>query len=106
MPGSSSARSVASLVLIGGMAWGLGGCPPTCQSLCNKLDRCDLEPTLSRSECQTSCERELEVRRDDDEDRELLQAFNRHRICLGNNSCDEIAAGACFDEELFPIAPE
>jgi hypothetical protein len=51
-------------------------------------------------ECQLSCEREIQEYKDL-EDEVSLDAFNAHRVCLGNKSCDKIESGACFDDDLF-----
>jgi hypothetical protein len=82
----------------------LAGCPPTCQQLCGKLNRCETDPLVTIDECRLSCERELEsytTLAKEEDDREPLKAFNQHRLCLGNHSCDEIADGVCYDEALF-----
>ncbi|MCB9680169.1 MAG: hypothetical protein H6733_01755 [Alphaproteobacteria bacterium] len=82
------------------------GCAPSCATVCAKLDRCDLNPTVDKAECELSCEREYNATieqklLDNDAPKEV---FDDHRRCLGGHSCDEIAAGACYDEALFPFA--
>jgi hypothetical protein len=88
---------VAALVPALGL---LAGCPPTCQQLCAKLDRCGFDPLVTVNECRISCERELDAYKEDD-DKEGQKVFNQERRCLGAHSCDEIATGACYDEELY-----
>lgn len=78
------------------------GCPPTCQQVCSKLDRCGFDGSVPRAECQLSCERQLSAFRDDDDD-DGLANFNDLRRCIGGNSCDSIDEGVCFDDALFAI---
>ena len=99
---SDSSRLVARGLLLS-MVWALAGCPPTCEQMCRKLDRCGLTANVERAECQLSCERELTVARDA-EDNSLKATFNEHRLCIGNKSCDEIEVGVCYDADLFPFA--
>lgn len=78
-------------------------CNPTCQQVCNKLDRCGFDDAVQVNVCQATCERQLLfVQELDDEDAALKQ-FNDHRRCIGNTSCDDLAAGQCVDDELFAV---
>jgi hypothetical protein len=83
-------------------AYALGGCAPSCEALCTKLVRCDLEPSVTVVECTQTCDRQLAFVKDQNDDA-LSDAWRDQRVCLGANSCDEIAAGACFDDALFLI---
>lgn len=78
-------------------------CAPDCDTLCGKLERCGLDADVSQLECRTTCERQI-TQLDDDTDDAVADAFRDHRACLGNHSCDEIAAGVCYDPLLFPYA--
>jgi hypothetical protein len=57
----------------------------------------------SVDECTETCDAQIEVYKAETEDDEAQKAYRRHRLCLGSHSCEEIAAGACYDEELFLI---
>lgn len=81
----------------------LVACAPPCAQLCAKLDRCDLNGGVSVDECTETCDAQIEVYKAETEDDEAQKAYRRHRLCLGSHSCEEIAAGACYDEELFLI---
>lgn len=80
-------------------------CAPDCDALCGKLERCGLDGDVPRLECRTTCERQI-TQLDDDTDDATSDAFRAHRVCLGNHSCDEIAAGVCYDPLLFPYSEE
>lgn len=93
----------AGAVLLALVPW-LGGCPPSCEQVCDKLDTCKLNDDVPELQCTTTCRRELAAYQDDgDQVRE--QAFDAQRWCIGQNTCAELAAGACFDDLLFPIDP-
>ncbi len=99
---SASSRTVALIVAL---AAGLVGCAPTCTQVCHKLDRCDLNGDVLVTECVASCEAEISDYRDTD-DKDSKVTFNVQRKCLGSHSCDEIAAGACYESSLFPFSME
>lgn len=91
---------VAAVALFG------AGCTPTCREACRKLDRCDLLAGIDVEECRETCEADLDnrqVAKRDDDDPEPLKTFNAHRRCLGSSTCDDIADGVCFDDDLFLI---
>lgn len=80
----------------------LAGCEPTCAQMCNKLERCGLAGEVDNRECEESCNRELGDARDL-KDKDVLKAFNAHRRCIGNASCDDLDAGECYTEgDAFP----
>lgn len=99
---SVSSRTLAILLALG---LGLVGCAPTCTQVCHKLDRCELNPDVLVTECVASCEAEISDYRDTD-DKEAKATFNDQRTCLGSHSCEEIAAGACYESSLFPFSTE
>ncbi|MBN2798911.1 MAG: hypothetical protein JXX28_07155 [Deltaproteobacteria bacterium] len=79
----------------------LAGCEPTCETVCTDVLACDLDSDrVSHEECETSCVRQQQLYEDweDDAKREL---FAEHKTCLHQASCEEIAAGQCYDETLF-----
>lgn len=102
--------SLVPLALAAAGALLLAGCPPTCEQMCNKLDRCGLNGTVSTIDCRSSCTQQLESVADndtDDGDPEAAEgakkAFRQHRLCISNHSCDELVAGACYQDELYPF---
>jgi hypothetical protein len=80
------------------------GCEPTCQIACRRFLDCDLEtPGVTLDECEASCvfqEDKLEAEEDD----VGRQRFSDHKRCVARSSCEEVADGACYDEELFPFS--
>ncbi len=99
---STVSVSSRALVLLVAVSAGLMGCAPTCQQVCRKLDRCELNGDVQLRECAAACEQEISDFRDTD-DKEGKATFNDQRRCLRSSSCDEIASGACYDEALFPF---
>ena len=77
------------------------GCEPTCAQSCRKVIACDLESQrVVQDECEASCvfqERQYE----DWEDEVKQDAFSDHKRCLARESCDDIAEGVCYDEQIF-----
>ncbi len=81
------------------------GCAPTCETTCRKVLSCGLDsPRTSQDACVEDCNRQRTLYKDWWGDLQKLDAFNEHRQCLMQMSCDEIADGACYDEELFIFA--
>lgn len=81
---------------------GLGGCSPGCENLCRKLDRCELNDFVTIDECQLSCDRQLD-QLDQLEDREPRRTFDAHRRCVGGATCEALAEGVCYTDDLFPF---
>lgn len=86
------------LVALLGLA---AGCVPTCTETCEKVLDCSLDSErVSLDECVNQCEDQAalyEVWEDDDK----ADLFDEHKTCLSDATCDEIEAGACYDEDLF-----
>jgi len=77
-------------------------CHPTCKQVCTKLLECDeVESSrVSEYECRDSCQREENLY----EGWEDLQALELHydqMSCIMDASCQEVADGECYDEELY-----
>jgi hypothetical protein len=80
------------------VALALAGCRPTCTAACTKVRSCDLTAELTQQECEAQCgAQQAEV----DSDAEADALWGEHLSCIASASCDEIAAGACYDAELF-----
>jgi hypothetical protein len=77
------------------------GCEPTCAQSCRKVIGCDLESQrVVQDECEAACVFQERLY-DDWEDDTKQAAFSDHKRCLARRSCDEIAAGDCYDPEIF-----
>lgn len=76
------------------------GCSPACDQTCNKILDCDLSPRLSQQECVESCETQQSLYEAWGDD-EKQKAFAEERACIRASSCDEIAEGACYDDEIW-----
>lgn len=87
----------------------LTACPPPCSQVCRKvLNECELDSQrVSFDECETNC-----VSQDtlyDGWGNDYLQdLYDDHKRCITRSSCDEIAAGVCYEgfEELFAFDPD
>lgn len=94
----------AGLLLAASIA--LQGCTPRCQEVCNKVLNCELGATrVAQEECILSCRLE-EALYDDWEDDSKRKAFKAHKRCIRSSSCEEIADGECYDDELFIVEPQ
>ena len=78
------------------------GCHPTCKEVCNQLLDCDEVESfrVSEAECRAACLREEELYTDW-QDLDALEIHYDQRSCIVDASCEEIADGACYDEELY-----
>lgn len=77
------------------------GCEPTCEGVCRDVLACDLDSDrVSHEECEATCIRQQELY-EDWEDEDKADRFAAHKSCLSDATCDEIAAGVCYDEALF-----
>lgn len=79
----------------------VAGCEPTCAQSCRKVIACDLESErVVQDECEASCVfQERDYERWEDEVKQ--DALSDHKRCLARESCDDIAAGVCYDPEIF-----
>lgn len=77
-------------------------CRPSCEQVCEKLLACEEveSPRVSLAECEESCTRE-EALYEQWDDQQLLDALYGEMTCIMDTPCDEVAAGACYDEALF-----
>ncbi|MBX2797643.1 MAG: hypothetical protein KTR31_08245 [Myxococcales bacterium] len=85
-------------------------CTPTCERLCRKtlFDCGDLDTErVALDECVTNCDRQEVLYRQWD-NRDLLALFREHRRCVGGASCEDLAAGVCYEgfEELYVFDPD
>ncbi len=80
----------------------LSGCEPSCERTCAKLLDCDgvETPRVGQEDCELQCARQEELY-DSWDDTQLQDAFADHKRCVLDETCDAIADGACYDEDLF-----
>jgi hypothetical protein len=86
----------------------VGGCVGDCETACVRLDACAAElgtAGYTRAECEQQCGRQDELY-DRWGDQEKKQAFRAELTCLTNATCDEIAAGECYDDLIFSFDQE
>ena len=90
------------------LAWGLAltlaissGCTPTCEQVCRKARECEITDRLSQDECVGGCIAQREMYDGWDDEEEKLAAFDDHRTCVSDATCEDLDAGVCYDEELF-----
>lgn len=97
-------RSGSRAVILGALVAGLllGGCQPTCRSVCKKLLSCDEidTPRLAQDECESQCQTQQQLY-DDWQDTELRQDFADIKSCIREEECSAIADGACYDPDLY-----
>lgn len=94
----------AGIVLVAATLWG-AGCTPSCERTCRKLLKCgNLETDrVSVRECEANCEVQLGLYEGWDDEKELDKALDQHRRCLVRSTCEEIEAGECYDDRLYPV---
>ncbi len=92
------------------MVVALVGCnkvTPTCRSLCRKITRCDeIEAAdyITTEECRDLCEIQeayYDSLEDDEETVTDFEAWNSYKWCTVTETCENLADGACYDEDLF-----
>ena len=78
------------------------GCEPTCENTCEKLLECDEvdTPRVSEDDCTTSCIIQEEMY-EDWEDAQLREAHGDAKQCIKDNTCEDLATGTCYEDELF-----
>ena len=50
--------------------------------------------------CRARCNR-TEALYEDWDDEQLRNAFDDYKICVSDETCEDIAGGACYDPDLF-----
>ncbi len=80
----------------------LVACTPTCQDVCDKLVLCELDGAerLSPAECEESCQAQ-ESLYDEWTDVQKRDAFDAELTCLYDAECTDIAAGTCYEAEVW-----
>ena len=94
-PAHRFGRPMAILIL------SLLGCTPTCEQVCEKLTTCDgLDAITSEKDCQSACTAQ-ELLYEDWDDEDKRDAFEELKICIGENTCTEIADGICYNSAVY-----
>lgn len=80
----------------------LAACPPPCKQVCRKILDCgNLDSQrVAVEECELSCQVQ-EALYIQWEDETKQDAFDDHKRCLMQESCEDIADGVCYDEQIF-----
>ena len=80
----------------------LWGCTPTCEDACDQLVGCENPGTelLAADECRESCERQRDLYQHWGNEG-LQDAFDASLNCYMDSSCDDIAAGVCYDRDIW-----
>ena len=81
----------------------LGGCTPSCDEAWRRLFNCEALEVygMTGDTCTEDCLYQEAVY-DDWDDVELREAYKESRRCVADATCEDLAAGVCFDETLYP----
>ncbi len=78
-------------------------CKPTCKQTCDKLTGCEQLEDWQGSYadvCAENCQRQYQLYEFWD-DTQLTDALDETQLCIADATCDEIAEGVCYDEDLY-----
>ncbi len=80
----------------------LSGCTPTCEEVCVRLvDECGSGTELiNTDECQESCQDQRDLYQKWD-DGGLRDDFDASLECYRDSSCEDISAGACYNQDIW-----
>jgi hypothetical protein len=100
---SGSHAAPRSLLLLATLALGQG-CDTSCEAACDKLLSCEEVSTarLAPDDCESACLVQEKLYEDWD-DVELRDGFTELKGCITGTACDELAEGACYEDELYPF---
>ena len=78
------------------------GCEPSSEQTCETLLACEETHTdrVALDDCTASCLVQQRLY-DEWEDIELQDSFTDYKFCIAEESCEEIAAGACYNADLY-----
>lgn len=93
---------IALVALAASSALLSAGCEASCKTACKALLECDGvdTPRLPLQECESSCLVQQDVYESWD-DTQLRDAFGDFKNCVRDETCENIADGACYQEDLF-----
>jgi hypothetical protein len=77
-------------------------CEPSCEQTCEGLLACEETSTdrLALDDCTAACLVQERLY-DDWEDQQLRDSFADYKHCVSEDSCESIAEGSCYDEDLY-----
>ena len=103
-PVRSSRRSQRLWPLLGlsAIVFSAAGCKATCADVCDQIVDCDGLPTarMSSAECEESCKSQSD-QYDGWADGQKQDALQDELDCLSDSTCDDIAAGVCYNEAIW-----
>jgi hypothetical protein len=78
------------------------GCSPTCADACTVVASCgeSLGDFPNEAECNEACASQRATV-DENGDTGVQDAFERELRCLAAATCDDLAAGACYEEQVW-----
>ena len=81
----------------------LTACDATCRQACQKMVDCAEVDTTGNvdAECREACLTQELLYDEQWENDVLTEAFSDQRNCVRDNTCEDIAGGVCYDEELW-----
>ena len=87
---------------------GLWACTPTCDKVCTKLHDCELLVLgdAPKTECVLECQLQERTYGDLEETEvdtgaQLQQSFEDLKGCIMDETCDNLANGACHDSNIY-----
>ena len=77
-------------------------CEPSCEQTCETLLECEDASTdrIALDDCTAGCLVQQQLYEDWD-DIELQEDFADYKRCVAEETCEALADGACYDEELY-----
>ena len=57
-------------------------------------------PEMKQDECESSCNAQTNLYEDED-DEEKQEAFQDLKSCIVSETCEDLTAGVCYDEDVF-----
>ena len=79
------------------------GCEPSCAKTCKTLLDCESVETnvTEQEECEAACLVQQDLYEDIGGDSAEREAFKELKECIQSTECDAIAAGECYDDEVY-----
>lgn len=80
----------------------LAGCEVSCENTCEKLLSCSSveTPGVSPTDCEQACTSQ-EILYEGWEDQAKRDALSEYKTCVSDSTCDAIAEGVCYDENIY-----
>ena len=65
------------------------------------INECDLGGSMTEAECEETCKLQHSLYHDEWEDVQKEDAFDAQLSCITGSTCEELEAGACYDEAVW-----